>query len=259
MNLTPEQIAGFRDDGYLVLPGAVPDAQLRAARHAINHDLGERGMPVDDLPTFRSRSYCPAVREHRALIEVFDRSATPAALEALLGPGNLQPVTQAQIALRFPEPGPVDEADWREHGHLDGVGNGLNGMERGEFKRGFTCLAVTLLNDLSGPWNGNFTVWPGSHRTGEAFFKEATPEVLRAGSPSYELPHPPVQICGKAGDVVLTHHQLWHGAAPNYGPDIRYAAIFRPAHVDVPANGTATMTDIWREFPGVRALGSIQS
>jgi len=78
--------------------------------------------------------------------------------------------------------------------------------------------------------------------------------VLKAGSPRYELPRPPVQIDGKPGDVVITHHQLWHGAAPNYGPDVRYATIFRPAHADVEKNGTATMTDIWREFPGVRAV-----
>jgi len=252
--LTPRDIAGFRDDGYTVLRGAVAPAVVAAARHAINHDLGERGMPTDELPTFRSLSYCPALRESVALTDVFDRSAVPAALEALLGPGNLAPVTQAQIALRFPTP-PPDAAEWRERGHLDGVGSGLNGMEKGEFSRDFTCLAVVLLSDLPGPWNGNFTVWPGSHITGETFFKQATPEVLRAGSPRYELPHPPVQIGGKTGDVVLTHHQLWHGAAPNHGPDVRYAAIFRPAHVDALKNGTATMTDIWREFPGVVGRG----
>lgn len=256
--LTPRDLAGFRDDGYTVLRGAVAPAVVAAARHAINHDLGERGLPTEELPTFRSLSYCPAVRDAAALTEVFDRSAVPGALEALLGGGNLRPVTQAQIALRFPAPEPADAAEWRAQGHLDGVGSGLNGTPKGEFTRDFTCLAVVLLSDLPGPWNGNFTVWPGSHHTGETFFKEATPEVLRSGSPSYDLSGPPVQICGKAGDVCITHHQLWHGAAPNYGPDIRYAAIFRPAHVDAETNGTATMTDIWREFPGVRAVGPSQ-
>ena len=253
MALNTKQIASFRDDGYLVLPGAVAPAVLAAARHAINRDLGTRGMPTDELPTFRSLSYCPAIRETPVLTDVFDRSVVPAALESLLGTGNLRPVNQAQVALRFPE-APPETAAWRERGHLDGVGSGLNGTPKGEFTRNFTCLAVVLLSDLLGPWNGNFTVWPGSHVTGETFFKAATPEVLKAGSPSYALPHPPVQITGKAGDVCLTHHQLWHGAAPNYGPDVRYASIFRPAHVDVSMNGTAAMTDIWREFPGVRAL-----
>ncbi len=251
--LTPRDVAAFRDDGYAVLRGAVAPAVVRAARGAINHDLGERGVPPEELPAFRSRSFCPQLREQPVLVDVFDRSAVPGALETLLGVGNLSPVTQAQVALRFPTPAPED-ARWREHGHLDGVGSGMNGMEVGEFSRHFTCLAVVLLSDLPGPWNGNFTVWPGSHAAGETFFKKATPEVLKAGSPSYDLPRPPVQICGAPGDVVITHHQLWHGAAPNYGPDVRYAAIFRPAHVDVDQNGTATMTDIWREFPGVRAL-----
>ena len=31
-----------------------------------------------------------------------------------------------------------------------------------------------------------------------------------------------------------------------------HAAIFRGRHKDVEANGTEAMTDIWREWPGVR-------
>lgn len=253
--LSTKDIAAFRDDGYVVLRGAVAPAVVAAARHTINHDLGTRGMPTDELPGYRSRSFCPQIRSEPALTDVFDRSAIPVALESLLGAGNLLPVGDAQVALRFPVPPPEDTA-WRARGHLDGVGNGLNGMERGQFSRVFTCLAVVMLSPLESPWNGNFTVWPGSHIAGETFFKQATPEVLRAGSPAYDLPRPPVQICGAPGDVVITHHQLWHGAAPNHGPDVRYAAIFRPAHVDAPKNGPATMTDIWREFPGVQALAT---
>jgi|GEM_PF-1569042 len=188
--LSTKDIAAFRDDGYVVLRGAVAPAVVAAARHTINHDLGTRGMPTDELPGYRSRSA-----------------------------GNLLPVGDAQVALRFPVPPPEDTA-WRARGHLDGVGNGLNGMERGQFSRVFTCLAVVMLSPLESPWNGNFTVWPGSHIAGETFFKQATPEVLRAGSPAYDLPRPPVQICGAPGDVVITHHQLWHGAAPNHGPDV---------------------------------------
>jgi len=52
--------------------------------------------------------------------------------------------------------------------------------------------------------------------------------------------------------VVLSHHQLVHGAAPNYGPEIRYAAIFRLAHADAKENGPTVMSDIWREWPGMR-------
>ena len=67
-----------------------------------------------------------------------------------------------------------------------------------------------------------------------------------------ELPHAPVQITGQAGDIVITHHQIVHSAAPNCSPNIRYAAIFRGRHKDAEANGTEAMTDIWREWPGIR-------
>ena len=249
--LTPRDLHDFHRDGYVVVRGAVADAQVRAARHAINADLGGRGVPPDELPAYRSASFCPELRETEALTDVFNRSVLPRVMDDLLGEGQTPPVGNAQIALRFPVP-PPGGAAWRESGHLDGVGTGINGTPVGAFTRHFTCLAVVLLNDLPGPWHGNFTVWPGSHVTAEAFFREATPEVLRQGHPKYELPREPVQVTGRAGDAVITHHQLWHGAAPNYGPDVRYATIYRPAHRDVARNGTGVMTDIWREFAGVR-------
>ena len=68
-----------------------------------------------------------------------------------------------------------------------------------------------------------------------------------------DLPEGPVQITGQAGDVVLTHHQLVHCAAPNASSNIRYAAIFRLRHAECEQIGRAAFTDIWREWPGVRA------
>ena len=53
--------------------------------------------------------------------------------------------------------------------------------------------------------------------------------ILANGMPRAELPEGPKQIIGKAGDVVLTHHQLVHTAAPNAAADIRYAVIFPAA------------------------------
>ena len=67
-----------------------------------------------------------------------------------------------------------------------------------------------------------------------------------------ELPEGPHQIVGNAGDVVLTHHQIVHSAAPNAASDIRYAAIFRLRHVDCADNGYDAYTDIWKEWPGVQ-------
>jgi Phytanoyl-CoA dioxygenase (PhyH) len=85
-------------------------------------------------------------------------------------------------------------------------------------------------------------------------FREKGPAALADGIDMMELPTGPVQITGQAGDAVITHHQIIHAAAPNCSPDIRYAAIFRGRHKDVEANGTEAMTDIWREWPGIREV-----
>ncbi|MEX0885978.1 MAG: phytanoyl-CoA dioxygenase family protein [Phycisphaeraceae bacterium] len=251
MDLTYDQKKAMHDDGYLVLPGAVPELLIRRARKAIHHDLGSEGMHPDQLRTFSAQSYCPALRSDPALTDLATRSAVWLAGEALLGEGNLQPVKGAQIALRFPS---YPDKPKPPRGHLDGIGTGTNGMAVGEFSRGFTMLAVCLLNDLPEPYMGNFTVWPGSHQFFEQYFRERDPSVLAQGMPQAELPRDAVQITGKAGDVVLAHHHLVHGAAPNYGCEIRYAAIFRLQHVDVVQVGVEAMRDIWREWSPIRAF-----
>lgn len=66
------------------------------------------------------------------------------------------------------------------------------------------------------------------------------------------MPDGPVQITGKPGDVCLAHHQMIHTAAINASPDIRYAVIFRARHINIAENGKDVMTDIWREWDGIR-------
>jgi hypothetical protein len=166
--LTIDQKLKFRRDGYLVLPGAVAQAQVTAARRVINHSLGEEGMNKDDLPTMRVQTYSPEIRDSAVISDLANRSAVVSAVESLVGVGNLQVPLSGQIALRFP-------------------------------------MA-------------------------------------------------PVQITGKRGDLVITHHQLVHTAAPNASSEVRYAAIFRLRHKDVEQVGLDAYTDIWREWEGISAL-----
>lgn len=256
MILTPSQKAAFRDNGYLTIPGAVPRVMIDRVLHAINHSLGEEGMNKEDLPTLRAQSYCKEIRDHEAVTGLLNATPVFSFAEQLIGKGNLKPSTGGQIALRFPRPLGEDAPPPR--GHLDGLGSGLNGSAKGTYRRGFTALAVILLNDLEGPNCGNFTVWPKSHTFFEEHFKAKGVEVLENGMPRLELPEPAHQITGKAGDAVITHHQLVHSAAPNTSPHIRYAAIFRLRHVESEDFGNKAYTDIWHEWPGIRELAEAE-
>ena len=252
MELTRQQKYGFRQLGYTVLVGAVPQVMIDDALRAINYSLGYEGMNKNDLPRLRAQSYCNEVQKTRVITDLMNRSPVFSLAESLLGEGNLQEVSAGQIALRFPIELSSDPDPPR--GHLDGLGSGLNGSAKGTYNRGFTALAVFLLSDLQCDYVGNFTVWPRSHAFFEGYFKEHGHQVLEQGMPHVELPEGPVMLQGQPGDVVLTHHQLVHTAAPNASPHVRCAAIFRLRYRKCTEVNRNAYTDICREWPGFRGL-----
>jgi hypothetical protein len=251
MDITADQKTQFVEDGYICLRGAVAAPLFRQALQEINHSLGQQGMHPDQLQTMRAQTYCPELRHSAALTALFNESAVFGAAEALIGVGRLQRVSGVQMALRFPRAGDAERTP--PHGHLDGIGSGLNGSDVGDYHRGFTALAVVLLCDLPEPYSGNFTVFPGSHRTVEAHLKEHGVDILRHGCPELDWGEP-LQITGQAGDVVIAHHQIIHTAAPNHSPHIRYAAISRLRHVEIDEFGDHAFTDIWHEWEGLGEL-----
>jgi hypothetical protein len=122
----------------------------------------------------------------------------------------------------------------------------------------FTALVGVFLSDVPKPDSGNFTVWRGSHRAYEGYFREAGPQSLLDGMPPVEIGEPE-QVVAKAGDAVLAHYQLGHGIAGNASPHIRYAVFFRLSHVDHDGQRWESMTDIWREWAGLRGIAEAAS
>lgn len=171
--------------------------------------------------------------------------------QSLIGRGDICPVNHGQIALRFPS---------TEHGpghfgaHLDGVLRLKDGIVQN-----FTALAGILLSDVTESYAGNFTVYPGTHRQYEQYFRDHGPDILltetafqtQHHSPNVPLPEP-VQITGKAGDLILCHYQLVHAAGPNFAHQIRYACFFRLDHVNRAKDWRAPLIDKWLHWPDIR-------
>jgi ectoine hydroxylase-related dioxygenase (phytanoyl-CoA dioxygenase family) len=107
-----------------------------------------------------------------------------------------------------------------------------------------------FLSDVLQPDRGNFTVWPGSHRVIEAFFRERGPAGMIDRFPDLPL-GPPRPLLARAGDAVLAHYQLAHGIAPNRGPHIRYATFYRLFHTRHESLGTRPLIDQWLEWEGL--------
>ena len=202
--------------------------------------------------TFRAQSYCPELQGAPAIVDLLNASGLLEYAESAIGAGKLLPVQSGQIALRFPTLEPLRPA----HPHLDGMYTPTNGVPQGTI-RNFTALIGVYLSQASGPDMGNLWVWPGTHRLYEQYFRERGPQALLEGMPPVELPEPQ-QLIADPGDAVLCHYQLGHGIGGNSSPHVRYAIYFRLSHVDHETNRWECMTDIWREWEGMRDVLSAQ-
>ncbi len=74
MELTRQQKYEFRQLGYTVLRGAVPQVMIDDALRAINFSLGYEGMNKNDLPRLRTQSYCNEVQKTRVITDLMNRS-----------------------------------------------------------------------------------------------------------------------------------------------------------------------------------------
>lgn len=250
MKLSAAQKKRLRGDGYVVVPGVVPEARLDAALREINHRLGTGLHPgkdayADDEDYLSERSDTPAIMALLYETPLWDLA------QSLLGLGDVERPSQGQIALRFPAA--KDEHDGEVHAHIDGMWskNNPKAIER------FTMCAGILLTDLPRKDMGNLTVFPGSHariakavaRGGTGFWKKRLVE-------SIELPEP-AQVTGRRGDVVLFNFQLAHDRGRNIAATIRCMVYFRFSHKNAWRNDDVAylrraMTDPWLEWPGLR-------
>lgn len=247
--LTVEQKREFLENGYVKVPGVVPRYLVDVALKAINHSLGQ-GINEADLPKLRSQSYCPELKETDVITDLLNKTPALGLAESLIGPGKVKRVVGGQIGIRFPvmrDPIPSPRP------HLDGMPSPNNGVAPGTLGN-FTMLVGVMLNDLPVAGMGNFTVWPGTHRLFETYFREHGPEDLQHGMPKIEYPQP-APVTGQAGDVVLVHYQTAHGASPNGSPHPRYMVFFRLRHVGRESGWSReAMIDIWQEWPGIREI-----
>ncbi|WP_051343673.1 hypothetical protein [Alicyclobacillus herbarius] len=107
-----------------------------------------------------------------------------------------------------------------------------NGVPKGTIQN-FTMLVGVYLSSVRQENAGNFTVWPGTHRIFEKYFREHGAESLLDGMPKVDMPKP-LQLMVEPGDVVFAHYELAH--APNISPNVRYAIYFRVTHREFDRN-----------------------
>ena len=248
MQLTKLQKQQFFEQGFLQIPGVVPRVMVDETLHAINHSLGE-GLPSEDIIKTRSQTYCRELTQTPVISDLANATPAFALAESAIEIGKVRRPTGGQIALRFPS---FQDPPKQPVPHVDGMYSPHNGVQEGTISN-FTMLAAVLLSDLTAPFCGNFTVWPGTHILFEKYWREHGAQALLDGMPKVEMPAP-LQIEGKAGDLVLVHWATAHSAAVNISPHVRYAVFFRLKHENHDEHPRETMTDIWKDWAAMQQL-----
>ncbi len=124
------------------------------------------------------------------------------------------------------------------------------------------CVAAYF--DTVVPRGGGFTVWPRSHRT--LFYHSQTLAVTEPSTKRWGFRRAfhrinrtiPVELTGRAGDIILFHNCLAHAPGLNLVPgQVRHAGFINYRTRDAVARALQPRTPaIWDDWDGIRALDS---
>ena len=189
---------------------------IAAARREVESRVVREPPPAGHLGPY---SYFIAGAGPRSLRALLFESPALSAAESLIDPGKFEAPDQVQLSLNIP---PFDH---RPGGpHIDG----LTPPERDGRPGTFTLLAGIFLTDQTAEQMGNLWVWPGSHRSAAAYFREHGADALLSSVPYPRVKlSEPRQVVGRAGDLLLAHYLLGHNIGGNTSALTREVVYFR--------------------------------
>ena len=242
--LSRGQVQEFAERGFLVLPAAVSPDSVAAAGRVIDELVDGEPPGAEVRGPF---NYFPEAAAAPELAALLTGSPAFGLAEALTGPGTLVAPWQAQVALNIP---PFPHRPGLPH--IDGFPPEPDGRPGT-----FTMLAGVLMSDQRGPDAGNLWVWPGTHLTHAAYFREHGPDAFfaAAGYPPIRLPEPE-QVTGEPGDLLLAHYLLGHNIGGNTSPAVRRAVYFRVKRAGHDPRWREFLADPWLDYDEVRALAA---
>lgn len=214
--LTAEQLTFFREQGYLLVPGVVPQANCRAVVDAIFEFLGfDRNRPEE--------WYRPPLKQRNGgMVEMYhhqsqwDNRQLPQVYEMfrdLFGEKQLA-VGIDRVSMKLPE-SPA-HPDWADEGfvHLDVDPRSVLWAKRQGIQ------GVIYLTDTDETMGG-FRCVPGFHKKIKAW--ALAPENERTPEPPDFSKEQAIYIPGKAGDYVVWDFFLPHGNGRNLSNRPRFA------------------------------------
>ena len=247
-HLTSADKRSFKENGCLIVRGALTAAQIQAAQDALWTGID---ADRDDPATWiEAGPRTPVPAHHPAIRAAVHESPLFAMMEEMVGEGQLNS-GRAGPALVYPS---KDKA-WSlpERGHLDGYYTPTNGVPEGTV--GYMTINVTIYVEDIDSQGGCFTYWPGSHNVAYEYFKTHSLLSVQGGVSSDVFPEGTFpkgsEFVGQAGDAIFWHGQLFHTGSKNVNRNIRMALIGRFSRKDTNDIRFETCDDQWAHWEGI--------
>jgi len=249
--LSPEDVAHFKEKGYVILRGAVPPELVRDALRSINHQLGKPDCWEADSNPLNAAQLALKLPKEGVGRDIFNKSPIFfSAMNILLGIGNVAPWSQGQqVALRFPQPlesghdVPDVLPNQGTRYHIDGMANNKPCP--------FSLLCGVALSDQTKPNMGNLHVFPGSHLH-EGLHRYYLEKINDDSQGEMDAEKPnlgeSLQVLLAPGDVVIAHQLLAHRIGRNFSEHIRYQLYYRVSHKNHKAFRESIPKQPWIEF-----------
>ena len=214
--LTTEQHAAFDRDGFLLVPGLIPDPVAAKAEAAIWKNL--EADPTNPS-TWEGK---PVGSGHRSpdVLAIFTEEMAQLVDEICEEPQpDWQPPRSAFAINIFPQPG-----EWSHYGpHID---HALEKDGYQTFPRPMRLASLLYLTDCQHD-GAPTVVWPGSHKKIEALAKSDPERFTRMFTLNNSLSEldlgEGIQVEGKRGDVLFYHYLCAHSGSRNARDYPRFA------------------------------------
>ncbi|MBV7334573.1 phytanoyl-CoA dioxygenase family protein [Chloroflexi bacterium TSY] len=203
--LNPDEVEFYSNeiDRIRQIPGYEPDKNPELPR---GHYAWMDHTPDLDSEGFMDRRDLTPYGE--GFMDLIDKAPVFDYVVDLMGPNILLSMTQAIVR-------PPNEK-FPGYTHTDG-GESLRQIRVQESCPPIALKAMYLLTDVIEENSGNLTVFPGSHMRQ---IPDESERMVTPYSPGA------AQLMGKAGDVYLFTHSLWHGPAKNLSNKSRKVLLY---------------------------------
>jgi hypothetical protein len=232
--LTPEQRQSFNEDGYLVVPGALPAESVRQLTEAGDR-LSEsffKKPELFDRPEYNHLDLRPGLLREEAMLALVAQPSTVSLVVQLLSPN----IHLHSTALIYKRPERPDAPPFRRGWHRDiriPKDLGHAGLPRVGVK---ICYCLTDFHERN---SGMTLMARGSHL-------RTTPLALPKG----QVDPYDVEVCDlrmRSGDALLFENRIFHTAAPNRSDRVSKVLMYGYAY-------RWMKPEVYLEFPDKRQL-----